>query len=373
MSENATQETSVAVSGGNDGDIGQAGLLCPNCLSDVGLHRMAGEMKAETGDCPRCASSDVPVLTREDLLFLVKMFFVHGSLERADFGGAPVIQFNDSQPGSLGLAGALGRDVDLLQSTLGIGLFHYGPNLWMLGYIEPLQELCDEGTRDSAIARILDAYPVVQLEPGTPFYRVRKAPHTPSDPAEYDAPPKEFAGKGRLDSTDCAILYGSQDLEVCVHECRFAAEDELYVATLTPLRKLKLLDLSALIDEQCSEFESVDLAVHMLFLAGAHSYPVSRALADAARRRGFDGLCYPSFFSLLRTGSIPFETAFGISLRKFAQMREYELSKMVPNIALFGQPIAAGDVQAVGINRLRINQVRYHFSFGPADYNNEVP
>ena len=77
-------------------------------------------------------------------------------------------------------------------------------------------------------------------------------------------------------------MYGSQDLPVCVHECRVTAEDELYVATLSPTRDLKLLDLSVLLrEEDGTEFDSLDMAVHMLFLAGKHSYEISRDSAVA--------------------------------------------------------------------------------------------
>jgi hypothetical protein len=59
-----------------------------------------------------------------------------------------------------------------------------------------------------------------------------------------------------------------------------AAEDELYVATLCPAHELRLLDLSRLLlEEEANEFESLDMAVHMLFLAGEHSYGISREIA----------------------------------------------------------------------------------------------
>ena len=64
------------------------------------------------------------------------------------------------------------------------------------------------------------------------------------------------------------------------------------MATLRPARDLELLDVAALLDEpqEVNEFESLDLAVNMLFLAGEHSYPITRVLSLAARSAGFDGL-----------------------------------------------------------------------------------
>jgi hypothetical protein len=289
-------------------------------------------------------------------------------LAALDFGGAPAIQLNEHQEGSLTPQPALGADVDLLQRTLGIGFFHYGPRLWMVGCIEPLEALQNPAQRDAVIERILADYPAVEFSITEELYRVRKAPANPDDAGEYDAPPDEMCGNGRLDSPGLPMLYGSQDLEICVHESRFAAGDELYVATLRPTRPLKLLDLSAILKEDGTEFESLDLAVLMLFLAGAHAYEISRAIAGAAAARGFDGLIYPSYFSILRTGSIPFETVYGLSLRRIDTTADYERSKVIGNLALFGRPVSAGTVEVAGINRLVITQVAYGLTLGPVVY-----
>ena len=69
------------------------------------------------------------------------------------------------------------------------------------------------------------------------------------------------------------------------------------------------------------------MAVHMLFLAGRHAYDITRHIAKAAKAAGFDGLVYPSYFSLLRIGAMPFETAYGLSQRRFEALRDYEQSK----------------------------------------------
>ena len=140
----------------------------------------------------------------------------------------------------------------------------------------------------------------------------------------------------------------------------------MFVATLTATKPLRLLDLSALLKaEDATEFESLDIAVHMLFLAGKHSYKITRAIADAARVAGFDGLVYPSYFSLLRLGQMPFETTYGISHRRIAQYQEHEQAKAIRNLALFGSPIASGAVAVHCINRLILNRVGYDFHFGP--------
>ena len=187
------------------------------------------------------------------------------------------------------------------------------------------------------IERIIAEYPIVHLDLDTSFYRVRKAPEHESDPKEYDAPPAELCGKGRLDPGQRPVMYASQDLQVCLHECRVTAEDKIFVATLKPVKPLKLLNLAEiLVEEGVTEFGSLDMAVHMLFLAGSHAYEITRLISSAAQLAGFDGVLYPSYFSLLQTGNMPYATVYGISYRRIREMADFERAKIVPNIALFG-------------------------------------
>src|SRR5688572_13297078 len=101
------------------------------------------------------------------------------------------------------------------------------PSLWMFGQIEPLMELQGAETRAPVIERILTAYPENSLSPGQILYRARLNAKTPNDRAEYDGQPLSYAGNGRLDSSGFPTLYASQDLQVCMHECRATAEDEI--------------------------------------------------------------------------------------------------------------------------------------------------
>ena len=163
------------------------------------------------------------------------------------------------------------------------------------------------------------------------------------------------------------MLYASPDLQNCLHECRITAEDELFVATLRPARSLKMLDLTILLDEpkEVSEFESLDLAVCMLFLAGENSYSITRELSSMARKAGFDGLIFPSYFSGLRKGVKPIEATFGISHRKIPRLGEIEKAKLSANIAIFGQPIQEGLINVACINRIVLTRVSYSVHFGP--------
>jgi len=245
----------------------------------------------------------------------------------------------------------------------------------MIGEIEPLKDLQHPLLRSGVITRIISEYPTTILKPNEIFYRLRKAPTNPAQSSEYDSPPQSLSGQGRIDSTDLPVMYASEDIEVCIHECRATAEDELYIATLSATRPLKLLNLThLLIEAKVTEFESLDLAVQMLFLAGKYSYDIIRDIARAACSAGFDGLNYPSYFSMLRTGSIPFETQYGISNRFIAafsnnhNIAAYEAEKIIPNLALFGRPIENGDVEVRCINRIALRRVAYDAVFGPVGY-----
>ena len=172
---------------------------------------------------------------------------------------------------------------------------------------------------------------------------------------------------GRLDSPNLPVLYGSPDLQTCLHECRVTVEDALFLATLRPVRELKLLNLVSFSDEPSSPpCEDLDHATVMLFLAEPHAYPISRAIACAARDAGYDGLVYPSFFSMLRNGVQPFESYSGLSNRSISELRPMEAAKMIPNLAIFGRPIQDGMLTVTCINRVILRKATYSIHFGPA-------
>jgi hypothetical protein len=349
------------------GDESEAPLLCSNCFHDEGLR--LGSMRIGQRDmsrCPNCGSQLGIKLSRKTLADLAQQFFAWGTIRRARYGASPTVQFNRHQTTSINVAPWLDPDLRLIEGTLQVGFFYYVPRLWMIGEVGPLKALQKVESREEVISRILNEYPTRILSSDESFYRLRKAPPSPDDFDQYDAPPGERLGQGRFETSELPILYGSQDLEVCLHECRVAADDELYIATLAPVRELKLLNLAdVLSEENVSEFESLDMALHMLFLAGGYSYEISRAIARAAQKCGFDGLVYPSYFTLLRTGGIPFETVYGISLRKIPELRELARKSTISNLALFGRPIADGLLKVKCVNRVILNKVEYKLHFGP--------
>ena len=354
-------------------------VACSSCFWDQGLYidaEQLGQEKERKNPCPNCKKTNHKKLTKVHLHRLAYRFFVWGSLHKHTYGAAPRIQFNQknntSIHTSMNVPSWLTDDIKLFEQILGIGFFDYGPRFWMIGEgIVPLDELQDKQKRNNIIKRILYEYPEKTLEYPIVLYRIRKSPCNPSDQSQFDSPPDPRLGKGRFDSKNFPVLYVSPDLQVCIHELRVTVEDDLWVASLyvRPNLELRLLDLSVVLKEEgsagISEFESLDIAMHLLFLAGEHSYEITRTIALATQAAGYDGIIYPSYFSLLRTGTIPVETVYGMSNRMIEQLRAQEQQKSIPNLAIFGRPLRNEKLKVHSINKLIINRVEYGFHFGP--------
>ena len=344
-------------------------VLCSNCFRDEGLKLDAFVIGIQDNQkCPNCNSEKGKKLTRDLVQKLCHRFFVRGTIHKVDYGGAPLIQFNEQHftKSDIEVSPWLRDDVKLIEQAGEIGLFYYGPRLWMVGEIEPLKSLQNDTERNQIIEKIFNTYPVRELSDKEYFYRLRLNPKVTDEILEYDTAPDNFLGTNRLDDVGFPVLYGSPDLELCIHECRASVEDNLFVGKLVPAQTLKVLDLSVLIEEDRTEFESLDIAIHFLFLAGEYSYSICRQIALKARERGYDGLIYPSYFSYIRTGAIPFETVYGLSIRRIPQLKNYAQSQSIPNIALFGRPVKEKKVSVECINKVIINRVSYDTTFGPA-------
>ena len=341
-------------------------LLCSKCFQNEGLYKMAEEIGVtDTDMCRTCRNSDGKKLTKYMILDLAYAFFVWGTFHRTHYGGAPILQFNKHHVPSEkeAIPEGMSEDVKRIEEGAEIGLFRYGPRFWMIGEIEPLKALIGTEEREKTIDSIFEEYPTVTLPAGEKFYRLRKNPRYPEEPKEYDSAPGK-RGTGRLDSEVLPIMYASQNIDICIHECRVRADDNVYVATLTGKNDMKLLDLMELLPNE-DEFTSLDMAIHMIFLAEEHSYEVCRMIATRAYDNGYDGIIYPSYFSLLQTGAIPFETVLGMSTRTIAKLTQREKAKTIRNLGLFGRPIENNKVDVLSINRIILRKVIHQYHFGP--------
>ena len=322
--------------------------VCSNCFFDEGLRIEGAKMgKDDPSECPNCQSTSGKKLSLSNIHELADIFFVNGSIFRAQYGASNLIQFNEQhyKKSDLSPPEWLEQDLELLSEKLKVGFFHYGPRLWRLGEVEPLKELQDENSRKKVIARILDEFPITTLVEGTSFYRLRKNPGISSNFNEYDSPPDEYLGRGRFDSQNFPVFYASQDLDICLHESRVTIEDELYLAKIALTKPLNVLDLSESITEIGTEFESLNIAIHFLFRAPNHSYDILRDIAIFASKRSLDGIIYPSYFNQVSSSN-----------------------DTIKNIAIFGRPISIGLLRVECINRLILRHVDYKYNFGPAAF-----
>jgi hypothetical protein len=320
-------------------------VLCSSCFSDVGLRLEAEKIgRSDQGRCPNCGSVSGKKLSVDDLDELLVEFFSRGSFFRSDFGGAPRLASNHLRYGDreVEFPAWLEGDARLLEEKLRVGIFHNGPPLWQVGEVEPLTSLLSPEARADAIATVLKSFGSHVWAEGTEFYRIRKNLHPDHerDQFQYDSPPSARSQFGRLDSQDLPVMYGSQDLHICIHECRVTIPDECFVATLRTQRPFRLLDLTSTLEDAASPFESLDIAMRYLFSAESQSYEITQAIAVAARELNYDGILYPSYFSLVRP-------------------------EQVANIGLFGHPLRRGDVEVACINRAMLSTASYEIKMGP--------
>jgi len=319
-----------------------ASLLCSDCFKDHGLRieaRKIGEVSAER--CSNCGSLEGAKLSEEAVIELTRRFFVYGSFLKTKYGGASLLRFGGRT--KVKFPNWLEPDVFLLKNKCGIEFGLRGPGTWRIGEVIPLERLKNKSTRQTAAEDIVKRFPKRLLATGETFYRLRKGIEFGKEIIEdqYDSPP-QGGGQGRLDGADRSVMYGSQDLEICIHECRVTAADVCHLATLRAAQPLDLLDLCAqqITEDGKTPFESVWIAVQYIFSAEEHSYELARAIAKAAEVIGLHGIAYPSYFRTLRGTEIP-------------------------NLALFGHPIAERKVELVCANRLSLNSARYQFGLGP--------
>lgn len=343
-------------------------IACSECFKDPSFRYMVSMngVSDDSQSCPNCHKFGGSKVGRSSLVMTMKMFFEQGSVVKAQYGGAPVLRLSYSgEPchNIDSISSILNADCRLLWDLTGVSIFEYGPRLCMLGENDVLSEL-DFGNRQYAINRIIEAYPSIELDSHKLLYRLRVNPTNPSNEREYDTPPLSVPKEGRLDSDGLNVMYLSSDVEVCVHECRTSVDDNIYVATLRAKRNLRLLDLTAYFKEDCTEFESLRLAVRYLFLAQSHSYPLTRELAKSIMKKGYDGLIYPSHFSSVRRGDDHY-LDWDMGLSRYVYDETYSESSQVRNYALFGFPIQEKKLEIVSINPLKITRAKYDFILCP--------
>lgn len=307
-------------------------------------------------NCPTCLQSGGRLIDKATAEDGMHNFFVRGSIPPEVGGPAPVYQFNPYHfPGEIQFGTNLDLDLRRLSEYLHVGLFHYGPPFWRLGYTEHYQALrgfvevpaVQGAARKKLWQDILSRCAIKTLEPGTSIFRVRRGDDLPpAVPEQFDTPPPEFAGRGRYDSPTLPVFYGSNDVETCLHESRVTLADWIALATFTPTRPIRLIDLADDIDDSNAgtPFEQVDILMRRLAFCGKEDYDLCRELAMEIHERGFDGFYFTSYFSQAH-------------------------HKNLRNIALFGFPAAEKKLQLLSVNRVVLRSISHEYSFGPTNDN----
>jgi hypothetical protein len=332
--------------------------LCTLCFSNFGLRYEAEQLVgiSQIDLCPNCLQIGGRPLDRASAEALMHKFFVQGSVPPEAGGPAPVYEFNAHRyPGEVGFATELDSDLRRLSDFLGVGLFHYGLPLWRIGYTEHYQALrgvdgvaIQGAERKKLWEEILHRCSIGTIGPGSHIFRIRAADTLPAAlPSQFDTPPPTLATGGRYETPELPVFYGADDIETCLHESRITLADWIALATFTPTKPLRLVDLAGNIDGSSvrTPFERVDILMMKLAFVGRKDYDLCRELAAEIHRLGFDGFYFMSYF---------------------AQAHK----KSLRNIALFGHPVLVGKLQLISVNRLRLSSVAYEYAFGPSNDTN---
>lgn len=298
--------------------------------------------------CPRCRSVGLPKIDKEGLREIMSRFFVIGSVQTET--NAFVYQVSDEALSGAKFDYTLKKDAELACQICESTIFHYGPPLWRLGITDHYHKFEAGGCeRHEAADDIVKAASSHIIPVGTQFFRIRLNPKIDEkiSTAEAFDPPPAYITKapGRWDDADHPVLYVSDDIELCLHECRAVISDEIVVASILSRKDLKILDLTENIEiNPETPFDDVNLFIDVMCKSRGKWLEYCREISRSALKSGYDGIRYTSYY---------------------AQAKQDCTSL---NLAIFGRPIADERVMVQSVNRIRVTNMRYEFQFGPVVY-----
>lgn len=324
-------------------------VACIDCFSNFGFKQtLKLYCKTHHGICLQCGATEELKVDRDGLIEAMSDFYVGGSYVIESW--APVYQVNESCPYLAKFDPTVALDAELACKITGLVIFDYGPPLWRLGITEHYYSFEMGGEwRRKAAEEIIQASKCTIIERGTRLFRVRRNPRvdeTIVTAAAFDPPPQEIKRDfGRWDDFGHPVLYASDDVELCLHECRVTISDEIVVGTLSLVRDLRLLDLSKEIASSGSTpYEDPNVFIDMMCCSRGQWLEWCREISRVAYAKGYDGIRYPSYY---------------------AQAKKNAKSL---NLAIFGSPLQEGLLKLESVNRLRINNASYQYQFGPVLY-----
>lgn len=326
-------------------------LMCSACFEDAGLELEARRYgKAKGIACRLCGSKTGHFLDSAALEDLAYQFFSYSTAANSYQMNVAVLGIGgDHEDTVQEMRPETWRDWRRIKAILGGSLFYRSPRLFYLGVTNHFGEygsLQKQFVRDEIVPKLRE----MKLSCSTEMYRIRLnlTEATRFDEAQFDAPPDgRRRGFGRFDYSKSPVLYASPNLQVCIHECRVTLADEIFVATLSPVKPLRLIDLTGNFDQpaEIDPFDDLEWFFRgLMYSSRSNVYRYCRRIAQEIRSEtGADGFAYNSFFTNI-AGDAEGKTI---------------------NYALFGHPIAEGKLWVDSINTVKLNSIRYGFHLGP--------
>ena len=331
-------------------------VLCSDCFQNVGLSLEASKvasLEASSGRCPNCGSTDGHLLDSRELELLLSSFFRHGSRLLGSGTTEPIYTVVPRDPdlAPVPFDLTLQGDYDLIQSHCERTVRLHAPRLVLLGITETSEDIeaslgdlneparLNYGLR-SAFDKIVSACHIRTVPHGARLYRIRKNAGHPLDQSSYDTPPSGIRQDARFSCDGFPVFYAAFDIETSIHECAVSLADEVSLATLHCERKLELLDFLDLRPDD--EFlPDVGHYLDSLFTGRSErDYRICQLLARRLMEHQVDGFIYPSYYSPV-------------------------LGRARGNVAIFGYPLQEGDLTVRSLNRIRLDSVKYEYTFGP--------
>lgn len=330
-------------------------MICSNCLENEGLELEARKIgtPSET-PCSNCGAVTGIKLNSSQINQLIENFFLNGSvdLKTSNYGARyKTTSVPDQKFLSGYFDGSLQTDIGLLTKKHQFGLDLSSMRSWDAGitdlYLE-VKEVVENCTSNNCLTdqlrtifdKVIDACASFELLPGAKIYRIRLDPtDAVTSPLSYDTAPSKVRSPFRFNGPNSPVFYGSLDVETCIHECRTTVYNEVVLATFKTQNKLRLIDFEKIIIDADLN-SNIQSYLNLLFSSGDDSYKESQLLAERIKERGYDGIKYCSYYSMVRSGDHS-------------------------NIALFGYPVNEGKLSLQSLNRIKLDRIIYEYTFGP--------
>jgi RES domain len=336
-------------------------IVCSHCFKKHSLKMMAENSGFASNDpCPRCMSSKGKRLSQDDFIWLMTSYFENGSIDLSVGNHQPKYRLretNEKAYETLALDADLMQDckmfheltgysVDLNYSRLAnMGVWGFNGDLNDITSQDPCNESFDK--LDKLLSTAISKFKAETIPPGTIIYRIKKnLPHdidtdtaTVFDSPKHNSRPDEFSFHDRFSASTIPVFYGAFDISTCLFECRIDYLEELTLGTFKLAKSLKLLNLEDF-EETVTGLEREDLGCFVSRMLYKREYELNSYFSVMAFRLGFQGIKYCSYFSKVR-------------------------GNRHMNVALFGSPIAKGQIQPLSFDRVTINNVEVNFSLGP--------